>query len=131
MKQFNLEEYLANPSKKVVTRRGLNARIICTDRKDLIYPIVVLIETRSGGEYLQYCTKDGKYYVDDLYEDDLFFAPEKHEGWVNIYKAGVQKETLGCLLTRYAGSSIWPTAEAAKTAADADDIVTIKIEWEE
>ena len=131
MKQFNLEEYLANPSRKVITRRGLNARIICTDRKDLIYPIVALIETKSGRESLQFYTKDGKYYIDALYEDDLFFAPEKHEGWVNIYKAGVQKETLGCLVTRYVGSSIWPTEEAAKTAADPDPIATIKIEWEE
>ena len=131
MKQFNREEYLANPSRKVITRRGLNARIICTDRKDLIYPIVALIETKSGGESLQYYTKDGKYYIDALYEDDLCFAPEKHEGWVNIYKAGVQKETLGCLVTRYVGSSIWPTEEAAKTAADPDPIATIKIEWEE
>ena len=31
MKQFSLEEYLANPSKKVVTRDGRNVRIICTD----------------------------------------------------------------------------------------------------
>lgn len=114
-----------------MTRRGLNARIICTDRKDLIYPIVALIETKSGGESLQYYTKDGKYYIDALYEDDLCFAPEKHEGWVNIYKAGAQRETLGCLVTRYAGSSIWPTEEAAKAAADADPIATIKIEWEE
>ena len=131
MKQFNLDEYLANPSKKVVTRSGLNARIICTDRKDLIYPIVALIQTKSGGESLQYYTKDGKYYIDALYEDDLFFAPEKHEGWVNIYKAGVQRETLGCMGTRYVGSSIWPTEEEAKVAADPDPITTIKIEWEE
>ena len=131
MKQFNLDEYLANPSKKVVTRRGLNARIICTDRKDLIYPIVALIETKSGGESIQYFTKDGKYYVDDLYEDDLFFAPEKHEGWVNIYKAGVQRETLVCMVNRYVGSCIWPTEGAAKTAADPDPVATVKIEWEE
>ena len=131
MKQFNLDEYLKNPSKKVVTRGGLNARIICTDRKDLIYPIVALIETKSGGEYLQYHTKDGKYYIDAPYEDDLFFAPEKHEGWVNIYKAAAPRETLGCLATRYVGSSIWPTEEEAKEAADPDNVVTIKIEWEE
>ena len=131
MKQFNLEEYLANPSKKVVTRRGLNARIICTDRKDLIYPIVALIETKPGEEYLQYFTKDGKYYVDDLYQDDLFFAPEKHEGWVNIYDAAIPMQAIGSLVTRYVGSSIWPTEEAAKKAAVADPVATVKIEWEE
>jgi hypothetical protein len=42
MKQFNLEEYLANPSRKVVTREGRSARIICTDAKEG-YPVVALI----------------------------------------------------------------------------------------
>ena len=32
MKQFNLEEYLKNPSKNVVTRMGRKVRVICTDR---------------------------------------------------------------------------------------------------
>ena len=41
MKPFNLEEYLANPSKKVVTRDGRKIRIICTDAKS-DYPIIVL-----------------------------------------------------------------------------------------
>ena len=122
MKQFNLDEYLANPSRKVITRRGLNARIICTDRKDLIYPIVALIETKSGGESIQYYTKDGNYYIDDLYEDDLFFAPEKHEGWINIYRNGYY-------FVRDA--NVWPTEEEAKRNAVSDHALTIKIEWEE
>ena len=33
MEQFSLEKYLANPSRKVVTRSGHSVRIICTDRK--------------------------------------------------------------------------------------------------
>lgn len=33
MEQFSLEKYLANPSRKVVTRDGKNVRILCTDRK--------------------------------------------------------------------------------------------------
>ena len=44
MEQFSLEKYLANPSRKVVTRNGRNVRIICTDRRDLNFPIVTLIE---------------------------------------------------------------------------------------
>lgn len=131
MKQFNLGEYLANPSRKVVTRDGRSVtRILCTDARGL-FPIVALVENDEG-EYSVSYTKDGRYFPNEIDDkNDLFFAPDKHEGWVNIYKAGVQRETLGCLVTRYVGSSIWPTEEAAKTAADADDIVTIKIEWEE
>ena len=130
MKQFDLDAYLANPSRKVVTRDGRKARILCTDAKG-DYPIVALVE-ENDGEYSVSCTKDGRYYLNEIDDkNDLFFAPEKHEGWVNIYKAAVPRKTLGCSVTRYAGSSIWPTEEAAKTAADPDPVVTIKIEWEE
>ena len=130
MKQFNLEEYLANPSRKVVTRNGRSARIICTDRVDKEYKLVALV-MKDDTECMCAYNTNGRVYKNDTNSLDLFFAPEKHEGWVNIYKAGVQRETLGYLQTRYVGSSIWPTEVAAKAAADADDIVTIKIEWEE
>ena len=130
MKQFDLDEYLANPSKKVVTRDGRSVRIVCTDRKTKHnFPIIALVESFDGDEDFLCYPRDGKW--PSCKKVDLFFAPEKHEGWVNIYKAGVQKETLGCLMTRYVGSCIWPTEEEAKTAADADPIATIKIEWEE
>lgn len=131
MKQFNLDEYLNNPSKKVVTRDGRSVtRILCTDARGL-FPIVALVE-KDDGEYSVSCTKDGRFFPNEIDDkNDLFFAPEKYEGWVNIYKAAAPRETLGCMVTRYVGSSIWPTEEAAKTAADAEDIVTIKIEWEE
>ena len=128
MKQFNLDEYLANPSKKVVTRAGRNVRIICTDFNNPNFPVIGEIE---GSKWPISFTTEGLFTDHAARDYDLFFAPEKHEGWVNIYKAGVQKETLGCLVTRYVGSCIWPTEEAAKTAADADNVITIKIEWEE
>ena len=127
MKQFNLEEYLKNPSKKVVTRDGRNVKIHCTNYIGAQH-IIAQVE---GNDYSSSFSNDGRFIVCEESRCDLFFAPEKHEGWVNIYKAGVQRETLGYLQTRYVGSSIWRTEEAAKTAADADDIVTIKIEWEE
>ena len=130
MKQFDLEEYLANPSKKVVTRDGKSARIVCTDRVAQEYKLVALV-MKDGTESVCIYNTDGSVYKNETLALDLFFAPEKHEGWVNIYKAGAQRETLGYLQTRYVGSCIWPTEEAAKTAAYADDIVTIKIEWEE
>ena len=133
MKQFNLEEYLVNPSRKVVTRDGRSARICCTDRKSEEQPIVALIASLTeDSEYVGTYRKDGIWSTCGCSSElDLFFSPEKHEGWVNIYKAAIPRNTLGCMATRYVGSSIWPTEEAAKTAADADDIVTVKIEWEE
>lgn len=128
MKQFNLEEYLANPSKKVVTRDGRNVKIHCTNYIGAQH-IIAQVE---GTDYSSSFYGDGKYTRDrDDSHLDLFFAPEKHEGWVNIYKAAVPRNTLGCLHTHYVGSCIWPTEEEAKAAADPDPVVTIKIEWEE
>ena len=43
MKPFNLEEYLANHNRKVITRDGRNVRIRCTDAKG-DYPIVGLVD---------------------------------------------------------------------------------------
>ena len=132
MKQFNLEEYLKNPSKKVVTRDGRPVkRVLCTDAMGS-YPIVVLIENHDGtsDDAIKY-TKDGRYFTKGTDNKDLFFVSERHEGWVNIYKAAAPRETLGCLVTRYAGSCIWPTEEEAKAAADPDPVATVKIEWEE
>ena len=88
MKQFDLKEYLANPSRKVVTRNGRNVRIVCTDKRDLNFPIVALIETIPGGEEVTHSyTKDGRLcHISNIF--DLFFAPEKHIGWINIFNAG-------------------------------------------
>ena len=128
MKQFNLEEYLANPSKKIITRDGRAVKIHCTNY-DSRQPIIAELEYHNFSSSF---TKDGRYYNDDRNSPyDLFFAPEKHEGWVNIYKAGAQRETLVCMVNRYVGSCIWPNKVAAKEAADPDPIATIKMEWEE
>ena len=129
MKQFNLEEYLANPSRNVVTRDGRNVRIICTDRKRLNYPIVALIENKpTEGESVLYYTKEGKMSLGNgLSDADLFFAPEKKEGWINIFKgASNDKRFLG--YTR-----IFKTKENAEEAGEGVSgyITTIKIEWEE
>ena len=123
MKPFNLEEYLKNPEKKVVTKIGLNVRIICTDRKDLNYPIVALIENQfTKGESVLYYTKEGKIFTDGLNNWDLFFAPEKKEGWTNVYEEGTNRYLDGCICS---------TEEEAKRIRGCGYITTIKIEWEE
>ena len=122
MKQFNLEEYLKNPSRKVVTRDGSKVRIICTD-KNGDCPIVALITTLDGvAEETVTYKENGKFFGDTSYKYDLFFAPEKHEGWINIYRNGnyFVRDTY-----------VWPTEEDAKRNAVSDHSITIKIEWEE
>ena len=122
MKQFSLEEYLKNPSKKVVTRDGKSVRIRCTDRKDAVYPIVALIDSNGKEEILSY-TKNGYFYYDGRKDvNDLFFAPEKHEGWVNVYKDGDRF---------YSSMDILKTKDKAEALSCRSCIATVKIEWEE
>ena len=125
MKRFNLEEYLKNPSKKVVTRMGRKVRIICTDREDSIYPIIALIkDDKRESEILVTYTKDGipAEYNEVYYT--LFFAPEKHEGWINLYK-------MNSIISP--GPRAYDTKEEAESAAGDKSyyISTTKIEWEE
>lgn len=127
MRPFNLEEYLKNPSKKMVTRSGYNARIICTDRKDADYPIIALVSRESiEKESTLYYTKEGRFYVNGLSESDLFFAPKKREGWVNVFK--------GADCNTYVGDSyIFKSEEDAEKEGKTHKsyIGTTKIEWEE
>ena len=127
MEQFSLSKYLKNPSRKVITRNGRNVRIICTDKKGYEYPIVALIENKlEGFEGVLYYTKDGEYIANESSDNDLFFAPEKHEGWVNIYKSKYDGYELSQVYQRK------EDAESEKYINDSDVyIATIKIEWEE
>ena len=118
MKQFSLEEYLKNPNKKVVTRDGRSVRIICTDRKSKNdYPIIALVEGFEGEEDFFCYPRDGKW--PSCKNIDLFFAQEKHEGWINIYPGPNP------------GVGIYKSEEEAKYWASTEVIATIKIEWEE
>ena len=117
MKQFDLDEYLANPSKKVVTRDGRKVKIHCTNYTRA-QNIIAQVE---GNDHSSAFSKDGRFIVGEDSRCDLFFA-EKQEGWINIYKASSY-----C----YGGSVIYPTEVAAKASADPDPVATIKIEWEE
>ena len=126
MEQFSLEKYLANPSRKVVTRDGCPVRILCTDKRDLNFPIIALIENISGGgEFAIYYTKDGKFYINGSTDFDLFFAPEKHEGWINVYRYSDGGHA-------YAGA-VYDSKEDAEKRKTIDEnyVTTIKIEWEE
>ena len=118
MKAFSLEEYLKNPSKKVVTKECKKVRIICTDARGS-YPVVALIEESYYDNALSY-TDDGKLYNGESNVYDLFFAPEKHEGWVNVYR---DFDDVMC-------GSVFATEEDAKCKAKTA-IATVRIEWGE
>ena len=125
MKPFNLEEYLANPSKKLVTWDGRKVkRILCTDAAGS-YPIVALVENSIGSRAVdnafQY-TMDGRYILGETDSKDLFFAPEKHERWINLYKDD------GIV---YASMDAFNTKKEAEAASCSTCIATVKIEWEE
>ena len=126
MKPFNLEEYLANPSKKIITRDGRNVRIICTDREGDC-PIVALVEKHDQTidivEGIFTYPKSGIFMNSVPSDVDLFFDSKKHECWVNVYM-NCNERSLGAL-----HSSKKDALEVAK--ANDNYVATVKIEWEE
>ena len=128
MKPFNLEEYLKNPSRKVVTRDGRPVRIICTDRKGAT-PIIALVNDGLSEELGYAFYSDGKFFRCGNYELDLFFAPAKHEGWINIFRG---KDS------PFTGNIIFASKEEAEESGRhccgfTKDLymTSVKIEWED
>ena len=122
MKPFNLDEYLANPNMKVVTRDGMPVRIICTDFNNKYFPVVAEVE----GMYAPISvTRKGRHLCDASdTELDLFFATEKHEAWLNIYSSDFNLHIDNHL---YASK-----ARAEKEGKEREGYVsTGKFEWEE
>ena len=78
MKQFNLEEWLKNKNRKVVTRDGRPVRIVCWDVKS-ISPIIGIIQDRLGGEFARNYALNGRYSTQNESEYDLFFADEEEK----------------------------------------------------
>lgn len=127
MKQFNLKEFLDNPNRKVITRDGRDVRIICTDRQGGDHPILALCTVSNERENLYSYLPNGRMYLNADADScmDLFFAPEKHEGWVNLYNLS-EGPYLGSV---YSSKEV---AEAmSKKCGLQHYIATIKIEWEE
>ena len=123
MKQFSLKEYLANPSRKVVTRDGYPARILYTDAKGK-YPVVAIFGIDDEEDSVGKFQKDGMYNENEISPFDLFFAPEKKEGWVNIYR-----NVCGGVST---GTDVFSTKEHAQSSRKYENYLgTVKIEWEE
>lgn len=120
MKQFNLEEHLKNPNRRVVTRDGESVRIMCTDYYGE-KPIIAKIEEC---EYSYPFYEDGRFIIGEESPRDLFFAPEIKEGWANIYL---------CEGEYSLDDVIYSTRTCAEESGKKfeDYLTTIQIEWEE
>lgn len=124
MKPFNLQAALAGEA--VVTRNGCTARILCFDLRNKFYPLAVAVyNPDSDEEDLFSYGVTGSYYQDQEHNRDLFMAPVKREGWVNVY----QRRDM----SHYVGSGIYPSEVDAKAASNKWEcyIGTTHIEWEE
>ena len=124
MKPFSLEEYLKNSDRQVVTRDGRSVRIICTNRLDENYPVIALVNNEFTEKCYSY-SEFGKIYkfANRDCELDLFFATQKKEGWINLFKVNSATTT----------GEVYNTEEEAKSAI-AKSLVyisTVKVEWEE
>jgi len=79
MKEFNLEEYLKNPDRKVVTRDGNIVEIIYTKGKGM-FPVIVIDPYEEGETEPWQVTENGKLFYDgDNDPLDIFFADEEEE----------------------------------------------------
>ena len=128
MKQFSLEEYLKDPSKKVVTRDGQSVKIHCTNF-DSISGQLIVAEIEGSG-YSTTFFKNGKFFKSEETPLDLFFASKTKKGWINIFV--IWDGTISPVGT------IFPTKEEAEKRAKKEIILntgqyvdTVKVEWEE
>lgn len=123
MEQFNLQKYLENPGRKIVTYDGRSVRIVCTDMKTENYPIIALIENLGGKEFSMVYTPYG-ISGNGFDSINLFFAPIKKEGWINIYHYdGIENAN--------AARRIYDTKEEALSCKNKGYVDTVKIKWEE
>ena len=132
MEQFNLEKYIENPSRKVVTREGRNVRIKGYDAKGS-YPVIGLLDY-GVSERPALFNENGRYWGETDSSLDLYFAPEKHEGWMNMYHfTDSSRHEYGPIFTAREEECIYASKEEAEKEGKRymDYAKTVKIEWEE
>ena len=118
MKPFDLEK--AKAGHPVQTRDRRPARIIATDRKG-DNPIVALIGENEG--IIQTYEPNGTAVYISTRDRDLFMAPVKRAGFINIYKGpgGYQPSTY-----------IFDTeTEAKENGTGSHCVATVRVDWEE
>ena len=107
-----------------MTGDGRKVKILCTNRKST-YPIVALVENHDSDNESVYSYRENGLYsmFSQSEENNLFFAPEPHEGWINIFRS---KDAS-------VGTGIFNSKEEAEKIGkfSTNYVTTIKIEWEE
>lgn len=76
MKKFDLEA--AKRGAAVCTREGMEARIVCFDRIDFIYPIVGLCRNNDGSEFVGSYTTDGRKFCSTTDDRDLMMRDDNY-----------------------------------------------------
>jgi hypothetical protein len=114
MKPFNLEEALAGA--KVITGLGkLVTDIAYFPSASGFYKVCAVID-----EVILYFTVAGCLFKKRTNSFlDLYMAPVKKEGWINIYK------------DEKPGECIYKTKEDARASGWTGPIACVRIEWEE
>ena len=89
MERFNLNTWLEDKRRKIVTRDGKPARIICYDVKqgndDCYVPIIALVDKGEEiGEMSYYYSEDGSFLrsPNQTHNLDLFFADEEDDEFI-------------------------------------------------
>lgn len=89
------------------------------------YPVLAVSKKDPTHESCNSYTIDGKLYTEGDSRADLFFAPEKKEGWVNIFDLSEGP----CLGRVYSSKEV--AESMIKNCGLHPYIATVKIEWEE
>jgi len=119
MKPFDLEAALAGAP--VVTRDGIPVTDLhCFDGADEAYKVCALVEGRVVPVHA-----DGRYLSCGESSFDLFMAPVKRGGWVNIYQwcGKPYCDFVVHATEEEARASGWTSGNTATTA--------VRLEWEE
>lgn len=80
MEQFNVDKWLQDKSRKVVTRDGRDVEIVKYNMKGTHFPVLYVISNEDGSQEPCECSKSGMCQFDNTQSStDLFFADEEEK----------------------------------------------------
>jgi hypothetical protein len=122
MKPFDLEK--AKSGHPLITRDGRKVRFLGTVNNK-IYPLVIAYEDSVGEEHVYPIALNGSFNGHSRDDRDLFLAPNKKTGWVNIYENHNGEPYTGTKVYKNKDTAIHQKSESNKL------IDAVQIEWEE